>query len=168
MAFVWVPWLLVIQTENCLTTSNFSDPLLTLSAIRCWNLLHCDTGVRSEWSCRHFFEWKWRRPSSPEDISTDYECCSELLSTHSPEMNLTGFTTPTRARNKKITLSRKKKDETKHGNFVKIWFPQVSLAAPKIWVAQNLEGRGDGGVAAPPPQWHVRLWVLSPVFFSIK
>ena len=35
--------------------------------------------------------------------------------------------------------------------FVKIWFPQISLAAPKIWVAQNLEGRGDGGVAAPLP-----------------
>ena len=167
MAFVWIAYLLVIQTENCLTTSNFSDPLLTLSAIRCWNPLHCDTGVGSEWSCRHFYEWKWRRPSSPEDISTDYECCSELLSTHSPEMNLTGFTTPTRARNKKSLFQRKKKTKRNMETFVKIWFPQISLAAPKIWVAQNLEGRGDGGVAAPLPQWHVRLWVLSPVF-SIK
>ena len=31
---VWVPWLLVIQTENWSATSSFSDPLLMLSAIR--------------------------------------------------------------------------------------------------------------------------------------
>ena len=35
MAFVWVPWLLVIQNENWSPTSSFSDPLLMLSAIRC-------------------------------------------------------------------------------------------------------------------------------------
>ena len=29
--------------------------------------------------------------------------------------------------------------------FVKIWFAQISLVTPKIWVAQNLEGRGEGG-----------------------
>ena len=34
-AFVWVPWLLVIQTENWSATSLFSDPLLMLSAIHC-------------------------------------------------------------------------------------------------------------------------------------
>ena len=52
--------------------------------------------------------------------------------------------------------------------FVKIWFAQISLAAPKILVAQNSGGgQGEGGVAAPQPQRHVRLWVLSPVF-SIK
>ena len=52
--------------------------------------------------------------------------------------------------------------------FIKIWFTQISLAAPKILVAQNSGGQGKGGVAAPQPQRHVRLWVLSPVFFSIK
>ena len=46
--------------------------------------------------------------------------------------------------------------------FVKIWFAQISLAAPKI-----RGGAGGGAVAAPQPQRHVRLWVLSPVF-SIK
>ena len=55
--------------------------------------------------------------------------------------------------------------------FVKIGFAQISLAAPKILVAQNSGGgggrQGEGGVAAPQPQRHVRLWVLSPVF-SIK
>ena len=51
--------------------------------------------------------------------------------------------------------------------FVKIWSAQISPAAQKIWVAQNLRGRGEGGVAAPQLQRHVRLWVLSPVF-SIK
>ena len=36
MAFVWVPCLLVIQTENwSATQSSFSDPLLMLSAISC-------------------------------------------------------------------------------------------------------------------------------------
>ena len=35
--------------------------------------------------------------------------------------------------------------------FVKIWSAQISLAAQKIWVAQNLRGRGEGGVAAPQP-----------------
>ena len=49
-------------------------------------------------------------------------------------------------------------------NFVKIWSAQISLAASKVWVAQNSEGRGEGGVAAPQPQRHIRLWVLSPVF----
>ena len=53
--------------------------------------------------------------------------------------------------------------------FVKIGFAQISLAAPKILVARNSGGggQGEGGVAAPQPQRHVRLWVLSPVF-SIK
>ena len=51
--------------------------------------------------------------------------------------------------------------------FVKIWFAQISLVTPKIWAAQNLEGRGEGGggVVAPKPQWYVPLWVLSPFFF---
>ena len=51
--------------------------------------------------------------------------------------------------------------------FVKIWFAQISLATPKILVAQNSGGggsRGRRGVTAPQPQRHVRLWVLSPVF----
>ena len=47
--------------------------------------------------------------------------------------------------------------------FVKIWFAQISLAAPKI----RGGGAGGGAVAAPQPQRQVRLWVLSPVF-SIK
>ena len=51
--------------------------------------------------------------------------------------------------------------------FVKIWSAQISPAAQKIWVAQNLRGWGERGVAAPQLQRHVRLWVLSPVF-SIK
>ena len=34
MGCVWVPWLLIIQTENLSATSSFSDPLLKLSAIR--------------------------------------------------------------------------------------------------------------------------------------
>ena len=33
MAIIWVPWLLVIQTENWSATASFSDPLLMLSAI---------------------------------------------------------------------------------------------------------------------------------------
>ena len=53
--FVLVSWLLAIQTESLLATSPFSDPLLFLSTIRCWNFLHTDTGVRSEWSCRYFY-----------------------------------------------------------------------------------------------------------------
>ena len=40
-----------------------------LTAIRFWNVLHSDTRVGSEWSSRHFYERRWRRPSSPEDIS---------------------------------------------------------------------------------------------------
>ena len=87
MGFVWVPWLLVIQTENWSATSSFSDPLLILSAIRCWNFLHSDIGAGSERSCRHFYERRWRQPSSPEDISTDYKCCSGLLSAHNPKIN---------------------------------------------------------------------------------
>ena len=67
MAFVWVPWLLIIQTENWSANSSFSDPLLILSTIRCWNFLHSDTGAGSEWSCPHLYERTWRRPSSPED-----------------------------------------------------------------------------------------------------
>ena len=34
MAFIWVPWILVIQTENWSATSLLSDPLLMLTTIR--------------------------------------------------------------------------------------------------------------------------------------
>ena len=52
-------------------------------------------------------------------------------------------------------------------SFVKIGFAQISLAAmPKISELPKIWG-GGGFVAAPQPQWHVRLWVLSP-FFSFK
>ena len=52
---------------------------------------------------------------------------------------------------------------------VKIGFAQISLAAQKIWVAQNLgwRGGGEGVLRAPPPPPPVRLWVLSTVS-SIK
>ena len=46
------------------------------------NFLRSDIGVGSEWSCWHFYERRCRRPSSPEDIGTDYKCCSGLLSGH--------------------------------------------------------------------------------------
>ena len=52
MAFVWVPWLLVIKAENWSAISSFSDPLLMLSAISCWNFLHSNTSRGSEWLCR--------------------------------------------------------------------------------------------------------------------
>lgn len=38
------------------------------------------SGVGSEWSLWYFYERRWRQPPSPEDIDTDYECCSGLLS----------------------------------------------------------------------------------------
>ena len=34
----------------------------------------------------------------------------------------------------------------------KLAVPKYSLAAPKIWVAQNLGGGGGRGAAAPPPR----------------
>ena len=52
MAFVWLPCLLVIQTENWSATSLFLDLLLMLSAIGCWNFLHSHTSIGSEWLCR--------------------------------------------------------------------------------------------------------------------
>ena len=53
-------------------------------------------------------------------------------------------------------------------SFVKIGFAQISLAAmPKISELPKIWGGGGVVVAAPQPQWHVRLWVLSP-FFSFK
>ena len=75
---------------------------------------------------------RWEMTKNTVDVSTDYECCSELLSTHSPEINLTDFTTPTLAQNKKITLSKKKKTKRNMETFVKIWSAQISLVAPKI------------------------------------
>ena len=58
MATVWVPWLLVIQTENWQepmdswnwsVTSSFSDPLLMLSTIRCWTFLHSTVSCKFNW-----------------------------------------------------------------------------------------------------------------------
>ena len=52
-------------------------------------------------------------------------------------------------------------------SFVKIGFAQISLAAmPKISELPKIWG-GGGCCCSPQPQWHVRLWVLSP-FFSFK
>ena len=47
--------------------------------------------------------------------------------------------------------------------FVKIGFAKISLAAQKIWVAQNL---GEGGLAAPELPRPVRLWVLYHLFLQ--
>ena len=47
--------------------------------------------------------------------------------------------------------------------FVKISFAKISLAAQKIWVAQNL---GEGGLAAPSSPRPVRLWVLYHLFLQ--
>ena len=47
--------------------------------------------------------------------------------------------------------------------FVKIDFAKISLAAQKIWVAQNL---GEGGLAAPSSPRPVRLWVLYHLFLQ--
>ena len=51
--------------------------------------------------------------------------------------------------------------------FAKIGFAKISLAAQKIWVAQNLGGGGRGGGGSPQLPRPVRSWVLSPVS-SIK
>ena len=48
MAFIWVSWLLLKQTENWSAPSRFSDPLLVLSTIRCWIFLHFNTSPGSE------------------------------------------------------------------------------------------------------------------------
>ena len=49
--------------------------------------------------------------------------------------------------------------------FVKIWFAQISLATPKIWVAQNLEGRGEGGGCCSPQAPMVRTSMGANTFF---
>ena len=52
--------------------------------------------------------------------------------------------------------------------FAKIGFAKISLAAQKIWVAQNVGGGGRGGGGGSPQLPRpVRSWVLSPVS-SIK
>ena len=47
------------MTLNWSCHSNKITPLLMLSAIHCWKFLHSDTSIGSEWSCRHFYEWRW-------------------------------------------------------------------------------------------------------------
>ena len=51
--------------------------------------------------------------------------------------------------------------------FVKIWFTQISLAAPKILVAQNSGGRGRG-VLQPPSPNSTYAYGCYHLFFSIK
>ena len=51
--------------------------------------------------------------------------------------------------------------------FVKIWFAQISLATPKIWVAQNLEGQGEGGCCSPQaPMVRTSMGAITFFFFS--
>ena len=51
--------------------------------------------------------------------------------------------------------------------FVKIWFAQISLAAPKILVAQNSGGRGRG-VLQPPSHNGTYAYGCYHLFFQLN
>ena len=142
--------------------------MLKLSAIRCWNLLHYDSGVGSEWLCRHFYEWndvdRLRLKISAQTTSVAQNCSKHTV------RRLIELALPRRLKLKIKNSFKEKKEETKHGNFCKnLVCPNFScypknLSCPKSGRA----GGGGGGVVAPKPQWYVPLWVLSPFFFSVK
>lgn len=147
--FVQVSWLLAIQTESLLATSPFSDPLLFLSTIRCWNFLHTDTGVRSEWSCRYFyviteitlavFPWGFRHRL--------LVLLRIIISTH--RLKKDGFTTSTWVKIDKKKQTKQKKHAHTHAHvetFVKADFAHIPLTAKKLWLAQNVGG------CSPPPR----------------
>ena len=53
--------------------------------------------------------------------------------------------------------------------FVKIWFAQISLAAPKILVAQNSGGGGRGrGVLQPPSPSGTYAYGCYHLFFQLN
>ena len=115
----------------------------------------------------HFYKWEWRRPSYPEDISTDNECCSELLSTHSPEMNLMAL--PSRLKLKiKSDCFKEKKDETKHGNFCKKFGLPKFLLLPKKSELPKIWGGGGRGVLQPPSSNGTYAYGCYHLFFQLN
>ena len=121
--------------------------MLKLSAIRCWNLLHYDSGVGSEWLCRHFYEWndvdRLRLKISAQTTSVAQNCSKHTV------RRLIELALPRRLKLKIKNYFKEKKEETKHGNFCKnLVCPNFSLPQkselPKIW-------RGGGGGVLQPP-----------------
>ena len=124
------------------------------------------TGVRSVWSRQHFSNYRWHRPSSVK-ISAQIISVAQNYSQHSQsgdEFNWLYHAYLNRKIKKNI-FQRKRKTKRNMETFVKIDFAEISLAAQKIWVAQNL---GEGGLAAPSSLGPrpVRLWVLYHLFLQ--
>ena len=123
------------------------------------------TSVRSVWSRRHFSNCRWHRPSSVK-LSAQIISVAQNYSQHSQSGEEFSWLYHAYLNRKiKKYLSKKKKDETKHGNFCKNWLFQnfsccpKDLSCPKFW--------GREGWQPPAPPARKLMGALSPVS-SIK
>ena len=122
--------------------------MLKLSAIRCWNLLHYDSGVGSEWLCRHFYEWndvdRLRLKISAQTTSVAQNCSKHTV------RRLIELALPRRLKLKIKNSFKEKKEETKHGNFCKnLVCPNFSCCLKNLSCAKF--GRAGGGGCFSPP-----------------
>ena len=146
IAFVWVPWLLVIQTENYHylvfrpIANSICLPLLKLSSLRHWRTVCKVMSVFLELQMTStVFPWRYQHRL--------WVLLRIALSTHSPKMNYLALPRLLNFKIKNFSFKEEKKMKRNTETLVKIGFTKVSLAAQKIWVAQNWEREGEGGFA---------------------
>ena len=119
------------------------------------------TGVRSVWSRRHFSNCRWHRPSSLK-ISAQIISVAQNYSQHSQSGDEFNWLYHAYLNRKiKKYLWKKKKDETKNGNFCKNWLCQNFSCCPKDLSCPKFGGGRVGSPQLPRP---VRLWVLYHLF----
>ena len=146
IAFVWVPWLVVIQTENYHylvfrpIANSICLPLLKLSSLRHWRTVCKVMSVFLELQMTStVFPWRYQHRL--------WVLLRIALSTHSPKMNYLALPRLLNFKIKNFSFKEEKKMKRNTETLVKLGFTKVSLAAQKIWVAQNWEREGEGGFA---------------------
>ena len=160
-----ITWLLVIQTTNWLTYLNFQT--------HCWRYLPYAVETLITTTLAYGLFGHVGISSTADDIdrlslkiSAQTICVAQNYFKHSQSEDEFDWVHHAYFKRKiKKCLSKKNKDETKHGNFGKNWLCQNFSCYPKNLSCPKF-GKGEGGLAAPSSPRPVRLWVLYHLFLQ--